>query len=212
MKKYIKSNDNFTAQDYVIHIVMYIVPLIYENSEVVASVSFDSKNNKYHTDINPFRQINGPLSGPGEPLENPVAEEWECFVDDCKWLIQELGFTIISSSRSDDSQKSEYIIIFGMKDAPCGTLIYELRLSDHPFDATFPEELKDKTLEYLKINKILDGSAHKAGIDFQVEKVTVGTVSNDSWDKSFNRVYMKLRDIRRRIRARLNVRGRNKDI
>ena len=49
-------------------------------------------------------------------------------------------------------------------------------------------------------------TANKAGIDFAVEKVTVGSVNEDSWDKAFNRLYRKLKDMRNTIRARLNSR------
>ena len=94
-----------------------------------------------------------------------------------------------------------------MKDKPCGTLVYELRLSNHPFDATFPEELKDAALQYLKINNILDGTATKAGIDFQIEKVTVGSVQNDSWERAFNRLYIRLKQIKNKIMIRLKTKG-----
>lgn len=196
-----------------IKVVMYLYPIIYNNSnftqnyddDIVASVSHDKSG--YHTNVNPNRIINGPLSEPGEPLEAPINDEWEHFIEDCKFLIKELDFTIISSNRSTDSEKSEYIIVFGMKDKPCGTLVYELRLSDHPFDATFPEELKDAALQYLKINNILDGTATKAGIDFQIEKVTVGSVQNDSWERAFNRLYIRLKQIKNKIMIRLKTRG-----
>ena len=120
------------------------------------------------------------------------------------WLIREVGFTVIKQTRSEDSEKSEYVIIYGIDDTPCGTLVYDLRISDHPFDAQFPEELKDEVVQYLNIHKILDDTAAKAGIDFQVEKVTVGSVINDTWDRAFNRLYKKLKEIRRKIRVRLN--------
>lgn len=198
MKKLIR-DENF------IKVTMYLKPIIYDSAEVLSSVYQDDKH-RYHTDVNPSRRINGPLSGVGEELEPPIREELDSFIEDCRFLIKELGFTIISQTTSEDSKKSEYFIIFGMNDEPCGTLVFDLRISDHPLDATFPEEAKDEALEYLKINNVLDGTATKAGIDFAVEKVTIGSVSEDSWDKAFNRLFNTLKGIRNKIRARLNSR------
>ena len=204
MKKYINAKTlDYTHGLPVIHITMYLHPIIYVLDKITATVSYNKYEHKYHTDVNPYRCINGPLSGPGEQLESPILNEWNSFIDDCKWLVNELGFTIICTNRSITSQKSEYMIIFGMDDDPCGTIIYDLRLSDHPFDATFPEDYKDQALEYMKMENILDGTASKEGIDFQVEQVLVGSVTNDSWDKAFNRVYDRLKRMRNRIRKRL---------
>lgn len=181
-----------------IHITMYLHPILYENSEILSAVHFDSKNyiSPYTTDVNEGRSINGPLSGPGEELEPPILEEWNSFIDDCKYLIDAVGFMIITSNRSDSSEKSEYIIIFGTKDKTFGRLVFDLRISDHPFDATFPEELKDVALEYLKMNNVLYGTATKSGIDFSVESVLVGNVKNDSWNRAFQRLYRKLKHLK----------------
>lgn len=213
MKRLLKQNikqPQVSAED-TIHIVMYLHPIIYSDIAVYAAAGYDPRDKRYHTDINPARVINGPLSGPGEELEPPISKEWDGFIADCKWLVKELGFTIIHSKRSDDSEKSEYVITYGIDTTPCGTIVYDLRISDHPFDATFPEELKDVALEHLKMNNVLSGDATKEGIDFQVEKVTVGSVRNASWDRAFNRVYLKLKDMRRKVRTRLNERD-NPDI
>ena len=188
-----------------IRITMYLKPVIYESANVLSTVSYDDHERKYKTDT-PSRLINGSLSGPGEELEPPIREEWEHFISDCQFLIKEVGFTIVSQNTSEDSRKSEYFVVFGMKDEPCGTLVYDLRISDHPFDASFPDEAKDEALKYLQMHNVLDGTANKAGIDFAVEKVTVGSVNEDSWDKAFNRLYRKLKDMRNTIRARLNSR------
>lgn len=202
--------EDYNSENNTIHIVMYLRPIIYSDlAPIAAATHYDSKDRRYHTDINPARVINGPLSGPGEELEPPISEEWDNFVEDCIWLVKELGFTIISKNRSDDSKKSEYVIVYGIDNTPCGTIVYDLRISDHPFDATFPEELKSIALEQLKMDKVIDGSATAAGIDFQVEKVTVGSVRNDSWDKAFNRIYLKLKEMRRKVRTRLNERDSN---
>ena len=97
--------------DYDIKLTMYLQPIIYETSAILGADTYSNDNHKYHTDVNPYRVITGPLSQYGETLEPPIADEWESFVEDCKWLIKELGFTILSSSRSDDSKKSEYVIV-----------------------------------------------------------------------------------------------------
>ena len=208
MKRYVKQTpqqDDTTT----IHVTMYLHPIIYQGSKFlkdiqtpIASSGYLGKDEKYHTTVNPERVINGPLSAYGEELENPVAEEWESFVEDCKWLIKELGFTIIKSERSNVSNKSEYVLLYGLEDEPCGTLVYDFRISDHPFDAVFPEEYKKAALEYLKTENILDGSATEAGIDFQVEKVTVGTVRYDTWERAYNRLYILLKKVRKNIRIR----------
>lgn len=206
MKKLIHS---ISPEDNVIHIIMYLHPIIYDNAPVLSSVQFDEKTRRYTTDTNPARRITGPLSDKGESLEPPIQEEWDHFVDDCRFLIKELGFTIISESTSETSKKSEYFIVFGLNGTPCGTIVYDLRISDHPLDAKFPEDAKDRAFEYLKMENVLDGTASKAGIDFQVEKVTVGIVSEDSWNSAFNRLYEKLKRMRDKIRKRLNSRSSN---
>lgn len=188
-----------------ITITMYLYPTIYDDlEEVIANVKYDPRQDKYITDINPARTINGPLSDYKQELENPIKDEYESFIRDCKWVVQDAGFTIITTERSIDSKKSEYLLVYGVGKTPCGRLIYDLRLSDHPFDAKFPEHLKDTALEYLKINSIIDGTAEKAGIDFAIEKVTVGTVRDDTWQRAINRLYRKLKQMRDAIQHRLH--------
>jgi len=190
----------------IIRVVMYLRPEIYANSEVITgSVNHDKIKRRYHTDINPYRRINGPLSDYGQELEPPIKEEYEGFIEDCIWLIEEFGFTILKRSTSTDSKKSEYIIVFGLGDTPCGTMIYELRISDHPLDAKFPEELKDEVLELLKMNNVLDGSASKAGINFRVEKITVGSIKDDTWDRSLDRLFNKLKHMKKKIQQQLKI-------
>ncbi|MBR4071069.1 MAG: hypothetical protein IKK26_00760 [Clostridia bacterium] len=189
----------------VIHVVMYLHPLIYENSEVTLGAVVKT-GRRYHTTVNPYRIINRPLSEYGEELENPVKGEYEEFIRDCKFLIKTYGFTIIKEHTSENSKKSEYVVVYGVEGEPCGTLIYEIRISDHPFDATFPEELKDEVVEYLNMHNVMNGEAAKSGIDFQVEKVTVGSVKNDSWDRALNRLAKLLNSKKNNIKRRLKVR------
>ena len=121
------------------------------------------------------------------------------------WLIKEAGFTIIDRHTSTSAEKSEYVVVFGIDNTPCGSLVYDICISDHPFDAKFPEELKGKALEYLKMENILDGTASKVGIDFSVEKVTIGSVKDDTWDRAFNRLH----DVLKRLRNKVQLRLRN---
>lgn len=207
LKSILSNRKVVNVDENTIHVTMYLKPEIFMNSGLVtASVNYNNSDKKYHTDINPYASINGPLSNYGELLEPPIKEEYEAFIDDCIFLIEAAGFTIISKKTSTNSTKSRYILMFGMKDNPCGSVIFDLRISDHPFDVSFPEELKDEALEYLKMNKVLDESATKAGINFVVEKVTVGSVKNDTWDRAFGRLDRLLTRMRRRVRKELNIR------
>lgn len=198
-----KTND--VAAENTIYVTMYLHPIIYSDSEIILG-SVMKDGHRFSTDVNPAREINGPLSEYGEMLEPPIREEYNAFIEDCVWLVKEFGFTIINRSTSTDSKKSEYLILFGIDDTPYGSIVFDLRISDHPFDATFPEELKDKALDYLKINKVLDESATQAGINFQIEKVTVGSVKHDSWNKAFNRLFDKLKQMRNKIQKALRIR------
>lgn len=202
MKK-IKIFSNDQVLDNKITVTMYIKPTFYEGSSVFSNVTFNRKTRRYHTDVNPKRKMTGPLSKPGEDLEYPIRQEWEAFIHDCLYVIKEVGFTVISETTSETSKKSEYIILFGMKNKPCGTLVFDLRISDHPFDAKFPEEAKEQALEYLKVNKILDANILKDRVNFGIEKVTVGGVVEDTWDRAFNRLYDVLKRMSRKVKRKL---------
>lgn len=209
MKRYIKSKDSLSislVEQNTIHVVMYLHPTIYSDSLVVtSSIHYNKNSKKYETDINPYREINGPLSNYGEELESPIKEEYEGFIKDCVDLIEMYGFIIIDKVQSNDSKKSRYILLFGMNDQPCGKLVFDLRISDHPFDAEFPDDFKEEALEYLKMNNVLDETATSAGINFSVEKVTVGSVKHDTWNRAFSRLGDVLDKMRRKIRKQINI-------
>lgn len=203
MKRYAQNRIRVTEEN-IIHVTIYLRPEIYANSAVIlGSVKWNDIEKKYQTDINPSRRLNGPLSDYGQELEPPIQDEYNEFIDDCAWLIDNSGFTVLERYTSTDSKKSEYIIIFGMKDDPCGSIVIDLRISDHPLDATFPEELKDEVMELLKMDKVLDESATKAGINFRVAKVTIGSVADDSWNRAFDRLGNILDKLRLKIRKQL---------
>lgn len=184
----------------VIHIQMYIKPIFYEDSKIASSVKFDKNKKKWVSDNNPSRIINGPLSGPGEELGSPISEEYNRFIDDCKFVIEQFGFIIIHSERSDTSNKSEYVLMFGMKNKPYGKLIFDFRISDHALEKQqFPDNFKEKAKQYLTMNHILNGDAQEQGIDFQVDHVLVGNVINDTWDRALNRLANRLRILKNKV-------------
>ena len=167
-----------------IQVTVYLHPLLYVDSEV-----FDSAL----TDVNQNIFINPPLPGLGEELENPIKDEWERFIRDCVFVTKEAEFTIINNEYDSESNKSEAVITYGIGNKPHGTIICNLRISEHPFDTTFPKAYKEKVQEYLKESSILNGTARKAGIDFQVEKVIVDGIETDSWLNGFNKLYSLMR-------------------
>lgn len=168
------------------HITMYLHPLIYINSVFLGSAITDvTPDNKY---------INHPLPGDGEELEPPIKDEWKSFIRDCKFVVNEAGFTILKSEQNNAAKKSEHIITYGIENIPCGTVVCNLQVSENPFDVAFPEEYKEKVQEYLQENSILDGTARKAGIDFQVEQVTIDDIKTDSWCDVITKLYELMRN------------------
>lgn len=209
MKKYIKASTyhGYAIPDnQVIRVTLYLYPLIYIDDDstvqVSASISYDGK--RYHTDVNPNRRINGPLTDVDEVISADLEYELKSFYDDCEFLITNRGFTILDRYRSNESKKSEYFFIYGMDDDPCGVLIFDVRISDHGLDAVVPEHKKLEMYNQLKLDKIIDEHIAIENINFKVESVLVGHIKDDSWDKAFYRVDLKLRQLRNRIRAKLN--------
>lgn len=169
-----------------IQVTMFLHPIIYINSEVLGSDT---------TDVSPKNMYkNFPLPGDGEELEPPIKDEWGSFIRDCKFIIKEAGFTIKKSEPSNEFDESECIITYGKENKLGGTIACNLRISEHPFDAAFPEAYKVKVKEYFKGKNILDGTARKAGIDFQVEKVIVDGVETDSWCNAISQLYTLMKD------------------
>ena len=193
MKFTVKASSSYTSIP-TIHIQMFIKPIFYEDSRIASSVEFDKHTKKWVSDNNPSRIINDALFGPGEELGSPISEEYDRFIDDCKFIIKQCGFIIIHSERSDTSNKSEYILMFGMKNKPYGRLVFDFRISDHALKGQqFPDSFKEKAKEYLTMNHILGGSAQEQGIDFQVDHVLVENVHNDTWNKALNRLAGRLK-------------------
>lgn len=207
MKLYVRSSDSKLGFP-IIRVQVWIEPILYEDSDILSAVEY--KDGKWVSDNNSSRIINGPLSGPGEELEPPISDEYDKFIEDCKFIIEHCGFTIIHCERSDTSNKSEYILLFGMNDHPYGKLIFDFRISDHPLDSyNFPDRLKKIAEQYLTMNNILDGTASSKGIDFQIEKVLVGSVKNDTWDRAINRLANRLNAIRNKIRIAIRNESNN---
>ena len=209
MKFTVKVSSSYTGIP-TIHIQMFIKPIFYEDSRIASSVEFNKNTKKWVSDNNPSRIINGPLSGPGEELGSPISEEYDRFIKDCKFVIEQCGFIIIHSERSDTSNKSEYILMFGMKNKPYARLVFDFRISDHALKGQhFPDSFKEKAKEYLTMNHILDGTAQEQGIDFQVDHVLVGNVHNDTWNKALNRLADRLKILKSKVQiaAKLHTNG-----
>lgn len=179
-----------------IHITVYLHPLLYSDSEVFGGYIFEEEKLKAGSNsISTFKgYVNAPLDCEGELLENPISEAWEHYIKDLKWYIETFNFRIISCKRNDDSDISEYVIVFGTEEADyTETVVCDLKLSDNPFDEDFPDIFKNKVLNYLTIDKILDGTARNGGIDFQVERTTV---QFDSCYDALSGAISKLEDLR----------------
>lgn len=199
MKFTVKASSSYTGIP-TIHIQMFIKPIFYEDSRAASSVEFDKYTKKWVSDNNPSRIINGPLSGPGEELGSPISEEYDRFIEDCKFIIKQCGFIIIHSERSDTSNKSEYILMFGMKNKPYGRLVFDFRISDHALkEQHFPDRFKEKAKEYLTMNHILNDTAQEQGIDLQVDHVLVGNVRNDTWNRALNRLADRLKILKSKV-------------
>ena len=130
----------------------------------------------------------------GEELESPIKECWESFIKDCRLVIQEAGFTV-KSINNNELMKPEVVLTYCKDQVVYGSMTVNLRISDNPFDATFPEAYKEKVLEYLNENSILDGTATKADIDFQVEKVVVAGVTLPFWSDTMLQLYYAMKSI-----------------
>lgn len=166
-----------------VKVTVYLHPLIFKDSAVLGPDADESDPS----------QING--SGNGDELENPVRGEWDSFVEDCIWLVKEVGFTVIRDERNESPEKAGRIITFGTSDVPRGRIALELRVSERPFDVSFPEIFKERVSERLKMDLILDGAAADAGIDFQVDKVRIGKRKMKDLNDSFNLLYRVLKRI-----------------
>ena len=204
MYRYIKADMSTLPQ---IHVNFYIEPVFHEDSEIFSAVEkvYDEKSRKYvyKSDNNPDRKFTGPLTQTGEELEQPIRGEFESFIEDCEWIIKDNGFTIIDKKQSTESKKSEYFLFIGLGDKLCGTFVVDFRVSDHVLKKyVFPEEWKDRALEYLKMNNIVDKDFTKEKIDFKFDHVTIGTVVDDTWDGALNRIYRRLKSLRTNIQNR----------
>ncbi len=155
-----------------LQVTIYLYPILYEDTKI----------------------INGYLPNFGEELESPIKECWESFIKDCKFVIQEAGFTV-KSINNNELVKPEVVLSYCKGHVVYGSMTVNLRISDDPFDSTFPEVYKEKVLGYLNENSILDGTAAKAGIDFQVEKVVAAGVTLPFWSDAMYHLYNVMKSI-----------------
>ena len=155
-----------------LQVTIYLYPILYEDTKI----------------------INGYLPNFGEELEPPIIEFWESVIRDCKFVTQAAGFTV-KSTNNNELMKPEVVLSYCKDHVVYGTMTVKLRVSDNPFNATFPEEYKEKVLEYLNENSILDGTATKAGIDFQVEKVVAAGTTLAFWSDAMLHLYNVMKSI-----------------
>lgn len=160
----------------ILHVTIYLKPLIYKDSEICSAYY-----NVFPEDSS-YEIVNGTLFGPEEELENPVGDTiCRMICEDSTFLIKECGFDIMEVSTHIDAAKYRKSIIYGLNNTKCRKIIVDVRVSKSAFDSTFPEELKKESLAYLTMDKVMDGSATAKGIDFTIEKVTVGLRRYLTW-------------------------------
>ena len=155
-----------------LQVTIYLYPILYEDTKI----------------------INGYLRDFGEELEPPIIEFWESVIRDCKFVTQAAGFTV-KRTNNNELMKPEVVLSFCKDPVVHGTMTVKLRVSDNPFDATFPESYKEKVLGYLNENSILDGTATKAGMDFQVEKVIAAGETLHFWSDAMYHLYNVMKSI-----------------
>lgn len=181
-----------------IRVRVYISPILYEDSEIL---SVKPEDRRWTSESNPSGIINGPPTKRGEELENPISDAYDCFIDDCKFCIETSGCKIICSERIDVSDKFEHILLFGKNNKPYGKLIFYFMVSDHPLKSyKFSKKVKKTVAEYLKMNKVMDGTAFAAGIDFYVKKVLVGHVKKNAWYNAIEPIWEKIERVLQKSR------------
>ena len=153
------------------HITMYLYPNIFLNSEVLSSFEIDEKAIKTPDYFNTTRYVNGPLEKDSDEWSDP-ANQWKDFIKGILNYAEYFKFTQESFKRADDADKSRVEIKLSLKNEIDISIVLELRISDDPFDSTFPEEAKAEVLKSLAIPNALSPNAGKVGV-FEIEKVIV---------------------------------------
>ena len=142
------------------------------------------------------------MSGPGEELENPITSTWNDYIQECEWYTKENGFTVLSEMRNKDSKIAKHVIEIGFDNKWFGSIVCDLKVSDNPLSPDFPEKARDKVMEHLQMDRILDGSAFAMGIDFQVERVVVNGAVNDSFLRAIDCLDIQLQRMRSYLTGR----------
>ena len=179
-----------------IQFTVYLHPIIYEGSKVMEGVEYDKSLFRDMTERIPIKLINEPLSGPGEELENPITSTWNDFIRECEWYTKENGFTVLSEMRNKDSKIAKHVIEIGLENKQCGSIVCDLKVSDNPLSPVFPKKARDKVMDHLLMDRVLDGSAFAMGIDFQVERVVVNGAVNDSFLRAIDCLDIQLQRMR----------------
>lgn len=154
-----------------IHLTMYLYPNIFLNSEVLSSFEIDEKAIKTSDYFNTTRYVNGPLDEESEEWSDP-ANQWKDFIKHILDYAVFFKFTQEGFERVDDDKQSRVEIKLNLNDELKLKIVLELRISDNPFDPTFPEEAKAEVLKSLAIPNVLSPKAGEVGV-FEIEKVIV---------------------------------------
>ena len=171
-------------------LTIYLYPNIFLNSNVLSSFEIDEKSIKEPDYFNTTRYVNGPLEKDGEEWSDP-ANQWKDFID---WILDDADifeFTQESFQRVDDADKSRVEIKLNLKNEIDISIVLELRISDDPFDSTFPEEAKEEVIKHLAITNILSPNAGEIGV-FEIEKITVDSETFRFTSDANDHLYEKL--------------------
>ena len=96
-----------------LQVIIYLYPILYEGTKI----------------------INGYSTYFGEELENPIKERRESIINDCKFVIQEAGFTV-KSINNNELMKPEVVLTYCKDHVVYGSMTVKLRISDDP-DVTY---------------------------------------------------------------------------
>ena len=158
-----------------IHLTMYLYPNIFLNSEVLSSFEIEDRAIKEPDYFNTTRYVNGPLEKDSDEWSDP-ANQWKDFIKHILDYAEFFKFAQDTFERVDDDEKSHVEIKLNLNNEINFKIVLELRISDNPFDSTFPEEAKAEVLKHLAIPNVLSPNAGEVGV-FEIEKVIVDTVT-----------------------------------
>jgi hypothetical protein len=185
-----------------INMTIYLYPNIFLNSNVLSSFEIDEKSIKGSDCFNTTRYVNGPLEKDSDEWSDP-ANQWKDFIAHILDYATFFKFTQESFKRADDANKSRVEIKLSLKNEIDISIVLELRISDDPFDSTFPEEAKEEVLKHLAITNILSPNAGEIGV-FEIEKILVDSEMFrfylDAVDHLFEKIHCVVRSLHEKVK------------